>query len=112
MGWFYCSRTTPSQFHDIKSKAKLNLEDSLSIPIFNTEAKYNLRGVVHHVGNTAFSGHYTSCGLRTTNTPDAQDNEEQWVYFDDRVGVKKDFDYVALSEKNQRNCYMALYELC
>ena len=41
----------------------------------------------------------------------AQDNEEQWVYFDDRVGVHKDLDYVTLNERNQRNCYMALYEL-
>lgn len=66
---------------------------------------------MHHVGNTAFSGHYTSCGKRTDTDSDVQHNEEQWVYFDDRVGVKKDFDYVAGSEKNQRNCYMALYEL-
>lgn len=95
----------------MKMKARINLEKSFSIPIFATKAKYNLRGVVHHVGNTAFSGHYTSCGLRD-NTTDAQDHEEQWVYFDDRVGVKKDFDYVALDERNQRNCYMALYELC
>ena len=86
------------------------MEDSLSIPIFATEAKYNLRGVVHHVGNTAFSGHYTACGLRS-DTTDTQDNEEQWVYFDDRKGIKEDFDYVAKREKNQRNCYMALYEL-
>ena len=86
------------------------MEDSLSIPIFATEAKYNLRGVVHHVGNAAFSGHYTACGLRS-DTTDTQDNEEQWVYFDDRKGIKEDFDYVAKREKNQRNCYMALYEL-
>lgn len=91
-------------------KAKINLEESISIPIFATVQKFNLRGVVHHVGNTAFSGHYTSCSIRRT-TPDAQDNEEQWVYFDDRKGIKKDLDYVAKLEENQRNCYMALYEL-
>lgn len=86
------------------------MEKSLSIPIFATEQKYHLRGVVHHVGNAAFSGHYSSCSIRS-NTTDAQDNEEQWVFFDDRKGIEKDFDYVAKFEKNQRNCYMALYEL-
>lgn len=62
------------------------------------------------MGNTAFSGHYTSCGMRA-NEGDAQDNGEQWVFFDDRVGVKKDLEYVTSNERNQRNCYMALYEL-
>ena len=37
--------------------------------------------------------------------------EVQWVFFDDLVGVKRDFDYVTDSEDNQINCYMALYEL-
>ena len=45
------------------------------------------------------------------NEGDAQDNGEQWVFFDDRVGVKKDLEYVTSNERNQRNCYMALYEL-
>ena len=98
--------------------------------------KYNLRSVVHHIGRTAFSGHYTACAKRTlkkqqqqgeadanaatnaakttnqNNNDSAQkDNGEQWVFFDDRVGTKKSMDYVTGSETNQRNCYMALYEL-
>mmetsp|Transcript_41363 Transcript_41363/g.86772 ORF Transcript_41363/g.86772 Transcript_41363/m.86772 type:complete len:705 (+) Transcript_41363:555-2669(+) len=113
-----------------KNKAKIPLEESLSINLFvgekekKTIGKYHLRGVVHHVGSTAFSGHYTTCAKRKqlsdhgdkdgkkpddANAP--QDNEDQWVFFDDRVGAKKNMDYVSGSERNQRNCYMALYEL-
>lgn len=45
------------------------------------------------------------------NTSCTQDNEEQWVFFDDRVGTKKSMNYVTGYERNQRSCYMALYEL-
>jgi hypothetical protein len=45
------------------------------------------------------------------NSEEKSESEEQWVFFDDQVGVKKGMDYVAGSENNQRNCYMALYEL-
>lgn len=74
--------------------------------------KYHLRGVVHHVGNTASSGHYTACAKRKAQTNDnaPRDSEEQWVFFDDRVGVEKKMEYVTNSERNQENCYMALYE--
>eukprot|EP00580_Thalassiosira_gravida_P008934 CAMPEP_0201643966 /NCGR_PEP_ID=MMETSP0493-20130528/29217_1 /ASSEMBLY_ACC=CAM_ASM_000838 /TAXON_ID=420259 /ORGANISM="Thalassiosira gravida, Strain GMp14c1" /LENGTH=644 /DNA_ID=CAMNT_0048118523 /DNA_START=3 /DNA_END=1937 /DNA_ORIENTATION=- len=113
-----------------KNKAKIPLEESLSINPFVGKkekkpiGKYHLRGVVHHVGSTAFSGHYTTCAKRKQlsdhgdkdgKKPDdanrQQDNEDQWVFFDDRVGAKKNMDYVTGSERNQRNCYMALYEL-
>ena len=70
------------------------------------------------MGTTAFSGHYTTCAKRTLDrkggNDDAQanaiDKEEQWVFFDDRAGAKKGVDYVN-EPKNQKNCYMALYEL-
>eukprot|EP00571_Detonula_confervacea_P004325 CAMPEP_0172320450 /NCGR_PEP_ID=MMETSP1058-20130122/40638_1 /TAXON_ID=83371 /ORGANISM="Detonula confervacea, Strain CCMP 353" /LENGTH=1122 /DNA_ID=CAMNT_0013035725 /DNA_START=84 /DNA_END=3449 /DNA_ORIENTATION=- len=77
-----------------KNKAKIPLDESLSINSFvgkNKESpsgKYHLRGVVHHVGNTAFSGHYTTCAKRTLKECDgksaditsnnAPGNEEQW----------------------------------
>ena len=88
--------------------------------------QYRLCGVVHHVGNTAFSGHYTTCAKRkmkpseerlmvddniNKSSDNPQNVDEQWVFFDDRVGHKKNLDYVTDTEKNQRNCYMALYEL-
>ena len=75
----------------------------------------------------ASSGHYTTCAKRTPPREEPQDGdggdsksdkdavtapdeEEQWMFFDDRVGMKKDVAYVTDSERNQRNCYMALYE--
>lgn len=107
------------------------VEESLSIKDFVSKdeacppGKYHLRGVVHHVGSTADSGHYTTCAKRTllnqqgddgkksdndaSGTPG--DNKEQWVFFDDRVGAKKTLGYVTGQELNQRNCYMVLYEL-
>jgi len=111
-----------------KNKAKILLEESLSITPFigdkvkSPEGLYRLCGVVHHIGNTASSGHYTSCAKRKLavasddskaagGISDEKVAEEEWVFFDDRVGRKKSLDYVVDTEKNQRNCYLALYEL-
>ena len=106
-------------------QAKILLEETLSISPYGGNSnrilpwKYHLRGVVHHIGDTAFSGHYTSCSKRIlkdtqgdlSDTTNAQDNKEQWVLFDDRVGTRRPASYVLENERNQRNCYMALYEL-
>ena len=104
-------------------QAKIPLRESLSIYPFVGEqvgggspSIYHLRGVVHHVGSTAFSGHYTTCAKRTIggeklDTSCTQENKEQWVFFDDRVGTKKSMNYVTGYERNQRSCYMALYKL-
>lgn len=103
---------------------KVLLDHSLSINPFvgksedPSPGEYHLCAVVHHIGNTAFSGHYTACAKRTL--PQEQDpfiaecnanlsDGDQWVLFDDQVGLRKDVDYVTRNEGNQRNCYMALY---
>eukprot|EP00985_Skeletonema_marinoi_P007314 scaffold3206_cov119-Skeletonema_marinoi.AAC.1 len=97
-----------------KNKAKIPLKDSLSISFFfsaeeeNPNGLYHLCGVVHHVGNTAFSGHYTTCAKRNL---EEESVEEQWVFFDDTVGRRRTINYVTGNETNQKNCYMALYEL-
>lgn len=90
-------------------QTRINLDEHISIPTIACNSKYHLRGVVHHIGNSASSGHYTSCGLRSST--DAQDLQEQWVHFNDSVTAEHDFEYVALDENNQRNCYIAVYEL-
>lgn len=96
-----------------KNKAKIPLKESLSISSFCSEEDkpkglYHLCSVVHHVGNTASSGHYTTCGKRKL---EEESVEEQWVFFDDTVGKRRTFNYVSGNETNQKNCYMAMYEL-
>ena len=81
----------------------------------------------------AVPGHYTTCAKRTpppeeptgggdenekSEGEDAaraheatSDREAQWMLFDDKACDRKDVDYVTGLVKNQRNCYMALYEL-
>ncbi|KAL7453474.1 hypothetical protein ACHAWC_005147 [Mediolabrus comicus] len=100
-----------------KNKVKLPLKESLSISSFfspeeeKPDGLYHLCGVVHHVGNTAFSGHYTTCAKRKLDEESAENVEEQWVFFDDTVGERRTINYVTGNEINQKNCYMALYEL-
>ena len=111
-------------------QVKIPLEESLSINPFVSKdeetppGKYHLRGVVHHVGISAFSGHYTACDKRTLKEGEEDDDKtksddgnspkdigEEWVFFDDRAGTKKDLGWVTSNERNQRNCYMAVYEM-
>ena len=45
--------------------------------------------MVHHIGSTADSGHYTADSLRTKKKEEAGDNgdpqeEQEWISFDDR----------------------------
>ncbi len=103
-----------------KNKAKIPLKDSLSISSFFSPEEerpnglYHLCGVVHHVGNTAFSGHYTTCAKRRLVEESAESSpnvEEQWVLFDDAEGERRTIDYVIGDKGNKENCYMALYEL-
>jgi hypothetical protein len=101
---------------------KIPLEESLSIyPFLGKKVEesppsiYRLRGVVHHVGKTVSSGHYTTCGKRSicgkSDTSGPRENEEQWMLFDDRVGKKTSVNHVTDDEWNQKRCYMAIYEL-
>lgn len=102
--------------HFGKKEVKIPLTESLSISPFCSEEEkpkglYHLCSVVHHVGNTASSGHYTACGKRKLED---QSVEEQWVSFDDNKKVqRRSLNYVIGigKETNQENCYMALYEL-
>ena len=101
------------EMHFGKKEVKIPLTESLSIsPLCSEEEKpkglYHLCSVVHHVGNTASSGHYTTCGKRKL---EEESVEEQWVFFDDTVGKRRTINYVTANETNQKNCYMALYEL-
>ena len=109
-------------FESSSIQAKIPLEESLSIsPFVGKKVEesppsiyYHLRSVVHHVGSTANSGHYITCGKRFIcgeNTTGPREIEEQWMIFNDREGTKTSVNHVTDDERNQRNCYMAIYEL-
>ena len=66
---------------------------------------YRLKSIVHHIGNTANSGHYTTDALRT----DPEDGQEKWVSFDDGVAVERSFERDVQTTKNQKTAYMLLY---
>ena len=104
-----------------KNKARIPAPDSLALAEYAPKTpdggraavptgRYGLRGLVHHVGSTASSGHYTACARRPRAGSGAGPVEEDWIFFDDRSGFRRDLSYVD-NERNQRNMYMALYEL-
>mmetsp|Transcript_11045 Transcript_11045/g.23417 ORF Transcript_11045/g.23417 Transcript_11045/m.23417 type:complete len:208 (-) Transcript_11045:99-722(-) len=67
--------------------------------------KYSLKSIVHHIGDTANSGHYTTDALRKN----PKDGTDQWVSYDDGVTYEKSPEAVALSTTNQKTAYMLLY---
>ena len=75
--------------------------------------KYYLRGVVHHIGSTAFSGHYTTDAIRVEHnlTRKVEKKKADWVTFDDTVTTMTSISNVLEDEKSQRNSYMILYGL-
>ena len=97
-----------------KNKARIPVADSLALAEYAPKTpgqaavptgRYSLRGLIHHKGSSPTSGHYTACARR----PRAG-SEEDWIFFDDRNGFRRDLSYVD-NETNQSNVYMALYEL-
>ena len=87
------------------------MERSLSLPdsLFDEEERvnhngsYSLHGIVNHVGKTIQAGHYTAF----VNRKEVDDEEDDWIFFDDAVGVRRSFQY---TEIKQSECYIALYE--
>merc|ERR1712194_402077 len=67
--------------------------------------EYYLKSIVHHIGDTANPGHYTTDAQRA----DPEDGKERWVSFDDAVTVEKSLERVVQSTRNQRTAYMLLY---
>jgi len=62
---------------------------------------YVLSGIVFHVGDTPFCGHYTSC-IKT--------EDRGFVHYDDERGERRASNYIT-SEAKRRQCYMAMYVL-
>ena len=81
------------------------LETTCALP---STKEYRLKSVVHHIGNTANSGHYTTDALRAN--PD-DDGNDQWVFYDDGVTAERSLERVVQTAKNQKTAYMLMYSL-
>lgn len=98
-----------------KIKAPVFLNDSLSLAQYGTKsehdtvdvsANYAICSIVHHLGSTASSGHYTTDAVRVTNG-----NESRWVHFDDGVVFPSNKESLLKSDRNQRTAYLLLYSV-
>jgi uncharacterized UBP type Zn finger protein len=98
-----------------KNKAAVELNDKLSLDGFLSDkatssilsSEYSLRSIVHHIGNTADSGHYTADALRET----IQNGQtvDQWVSYDDSTSIESNLDKIRNTPSNQKTAYMLLY---
>jgi uncharacterized UBP type Zn finger protein len=68
---------------------------------------YTLKSIVHHIGNTANSGHYTADALRR----DPVNGTPQWISYDDGLAKELAEDDVLGDIRSQRTAYMLLYSL-
>jgi uncharacterized UBP type Zn finger protein len=68
---------------------------------------YSLKSIVHHLGSTADSGHYTADALRTM--PSEEEPVAKWVSFDDGLTSETTSEAVRNSVQNQKTAYMVLY---
>jgi ubiquitin C-terminal hydrolase len=102
-----------------KNKARIIYDKSLSLDKFcslksknNNSGHYNLRGVVRHIGGTASSGHYTAnCERWKKKESEGEENNEEWVSFDDGMAYPTSTRSVLESERNQRTAYMMMYAM-
>ena len=99
-----------------KNRAAVALDGTLSLaPHWKTSAtaasapspSYALQSVVHHIGNTADSGHYTADCLRRS----VEDGSPQWVSYDDALTAETTLGKVQGSVQNKRAAYMLLYSM-
>ena len=88
----------------LKNKEKLSLDTELSVDLFKESDTYRLQSVVHHLGLTASSGHYTADSVRASI-----DGGEQWVRFDDGVTRETSLSAIVENEKTRGDAYMLMY---
>mmetsp|Transcript_24468 Transcript_24468/g.34507 ORF Transcript_24468/g.34507 Transcript_24468/m.34507 type:complete len:341 (-) Transcript_24468:164-1186(-) len=125
----------PVELMFAKNKTKIQIPAELSLDKFyiqehvsttsddknsmKSSSVYKLQSMVHHIGSTADSGHYTADALRTKgrkkddddhHDANQQEEEQEWVSFDDGVtSVVK--TPILENERKQRTAYMLLYTL-
>lgn len=69
-------------------------------------SRYELCGIVHHLGSTASSGHYTADARR-----EDADGSKIWVSYDDAMTYVAKKERLLRSERNQRTAYMVMYSM-
>lgn len=100
-----------------KNKTAVELNDRLSLDGYLSEeatasilpSDYSLRSIVHHIGTTANSGHYTADALRQTAEDGKPTTHSQWVSYDDSTSTEITLADVRTSLSNQKTAYMLLY---
>lgn len=65
------------------------------------DAEYRLKSLVHHIGPTAYCGHYRTDAFR----------DDKWIRFDDGSVTETRTVDVMDNTNVRRNVYMLLYEL-
>jgi len=95
-----------------KNKVPVELTTDLSVDKLCNQSSdkvpmddYRLKSIVHHIGNTANSGHYTTDALRF----DPDEKVDRWVSFDDGVVAENSLDKIVKTPKHQKTAYMLLY---
>ena len=69
---------------------------------------YSLMSVVHHVGNSRGSGHYTVDALRPVD--DCKDEAElAWFHFDDAIAAHQETKKITEDSLRQQTAYILLY---
>lgn len=104
-------------------------KDSQRLPLLSAAAsmeptkKYNLQSIVHHIGSTASSGHYTADAIREVNCKtqdetgtdivqkdcDDANPEKIWVSFDDGITSETTIEKILSNQFKQSTAYMLLY---
>lgn len=102
-----------------KNRKPVSIDATISLRPFiankdsdsNSQQTYYLKSVVHHIGGTAMSGHYTADALRTNEFASTEGQPDQWVSFDDSMATSTNSDEVLNSTNSQKSAYMLLYTL-
>ncbi|CAB9501062.1 Ubiquitin carboxyl-terminal hydrolase [Seminavis robusta] len=103
-----------------KNKAPVDLSEHVSLDAFTggnqTGAhEYSLKSLVHHVGNSSSSGHYTAHAERCRRQEGSEGDENksltEWVYFDDSTTKLATLDGIRDSPYRKKNAYLLLYTL-
>ena len=100
-----------------EQKSEELVEEKEEVVVVETAAtgpsRYRAVGVVHHIGSTPHSGHYTADAVRSKDLglfdDGISEEEYKWVTFDDTATAYTDKASVLDKESSQRNTYMAMY---